>query len=100
MSTSSLTPTFRQQSDHDAHGSISTSSVPLADFKYANDDSVLVVNRLAFDACNASAPLAAFAGGATEFRLHRPGFVCFISGEPGHCEEEGQRLIVRLLVWA
>jgi hypothetical protein len=76
-----------------------TSSVPLADFKYAND-SVLVVDRLAFDACNASAPLAAFAGGATEFRLHRPGFFCFISGEPGHCEEEGQRLIVRLLVWA
>jgi hypothetical protein len=97
VSTSSLTPTFRQQSDHDAHGSISTSSVPLADFKYANDDSVLVVNRLAFDACNASAPLAAFAGGATEFRLHRPGFFCFISGEPGHCEE-GQRLIVRVMV--
>ncbi|XP_066327941.1 early nodulin-like protein 5 [Miscanthus floridulus] len=65
-------------------------------FKYAND-SVLVVDRLAFDACNASEPLAAFADGATKFRLDRPGFFCFISGEPGHCEE-GQRLIVRVMV--
>jgi len=58
---------------------------------------VLVVDRLAFDACNASEPLAAFADGATKFRLDRPGFFCFISGEPGHCEE-GQRLIVRVMV--
>ena len=68
----------------------------LADFKYAND-SVLVVDRLAFDACNASEPLAAFADGATKFRLDRPGFFCFISGEAGHCQE-GQRLIVRVMV--
>ncbi|XP_066320551.1 early nodulin-like protein 7 [Miscanthus floridulus] len=59
------------------------------DFQYAND-SVLVVDRLAFDACNASELLAAFADGATKFRLDRPGFFCFISGEAGHCEE-GQR---------
>ncbi|OQU85322.1 hypothetical protein SORBI_3004G217100 [Sorghum bicolor] len=65
-------------------------------FKYAND-SVLVVDRLAFDACNASEPLAAFADGATKFRLDRPGFFCFISGEAGHCQE-GQRLIVRVMV--
>ncbi|XP_062183717.1 early nodulin-like protein 5 [Phragmites australis] len=65
-------------------------------FKYTND-SVLVVDREAFDACNATEPLTTFADGATTFRLDRPGFFCFISGEPGHCEE-GQRLIVRVMV--
>jgi hypothetical protein len=67
-----------------------------ADFKYAND-SVLLVERPAFDACDTSAPLAAFADGATTFLLDRPGFFCFISGAPGHCEE-GQKLIVRVMV--
>ncbi|CAO2198320.1 unnamed protein product [Urochloa humidicola] len=65
-------------------------------FRYAND-SVLVVERPAFDACDAAAPLAAFADGATAFTLDRPGFFCFISGEPGHCQE-GQKLIVRVMV--
>ncbi|KAF8692863.1 hypothetical protein HU200_039220 [Digitaria exilis] len=65
-------------------------------FKYAHD-SVLVVDREAFDACNTIEPLAAFTDGATTVRLDRPGFFCFISGEPGHCEE-GQRLIVRVMV--
>ncbi|OEL16476.1 hypothetical protein BAE44_0022506 [Dichanthelium oligosanthes] len=65
-------------------------------FRYAND-SVLLVDRAAFDACNATEPLAAFADGATTFVLDRPGFFCFISGEPGHCEE-GQKLIVRVMV--
>ncbi|CAL5020873.1 unnamed protein product [Urochloa decumbens] len=65
-------------------------------FKYAHD-SVLLVDRPALDACNATAPLAAFADGATTVRLDRPGFFCFISGEPGHCEE-GQRLVVRVMV--
>jgi hypothetical protein len=55
---------------------------------------VLVVDRPALDACNATEPLAAFTDGA---RLHCPGFFCFISGEPGHCEQ-GQRLIVRVMV--
>jgi hypothetical protein len=59
---------------------------PVADFKYAND-SVLLVDRTAFDACNTTEPLATFADGATRFVLDRPGFFCFISGEPGHCEE-------------
>jgi len=68
----------------------------VADFKYAND-SVLLVDRTAFDACNTTEPLATFADGATRFVLDRPGFFCFISGEPGHCEE-GQRLIVRVMV--
>ncbi|KAF8724195.1 hypothetical protein HU200_021214 [Digitaria exilis] len=71
-------------------------SLPLADFRYFND-SVLLVDRPDFDACNATAPLAAFVDGATTFPLDRPGFFCFISGEPGHCEE-GQRLIVRVMV--
>ncbi|CAO2203188.1 unnamed protein product [Urochloa humidicola] len=65
-------------------------------FRYAND-SVLVVERPAFDACDAAAPLAAFADGATTVTLDRPGFFCFISGEPGHCEQ-GQKLIVRVMV--
>jgi hypothetical protein len=69
---------------------------PLPDFKYAND-SVLLVDRTAFDACNTTEPLATFADGATKFVLDRPGFFCFISGKPGHCEE-GQRLIVRVMV--
>jgi len=68
----------------------------LAVFKYAQD-SVLVVDRPAFDACNATEPLAAFTDGATTVRLDRPGFFCFISGEPGHCQE-GQRLMVRVMV--
>ena len=68
----------------------------LAVFKYAQD-SVLVVDRPAFDACNATEPLAAFTDGATTVRLDRPGFFCFISGEPGHCEQ-GQKLVVRVMV--
>lgn len=65
-------------------------------FKYEND-SVLLVDREAFDACNATEPLERFADGSTAVRLDRPGFFCYISGEPGHCEE-GQRLIVRVMV--
>lgn len=68
----------------------------IPDFKYGND-SVLLVDRQDFDACNATAPLARFAEGSTTVPLDRPGFFCFISGEPGHCEE-GQRLIVRVMV--
>ena len=69
---------------------------PFAVFRYAND-SVLLVERPAFDACNTTAPLAAFDDGATTFALDRPGFFCFISGEPGHCEQ-GQKLVVRVMV--
>ena len=70
--------------------------VLIPDFKYEND-SVLLVSREEFDACNATDPLSRFADGSTTVRLDRPGFFCFISGEPGHCEE-GQRLIVRVMV--
>ncbi|GJN37932.1 hypothetical protein PR202_gb26933 [Eleusine coracana subsp. coracana] len=38
-------------------------------FKYAANDSVLLVDRAAFDACNATDPVAAFADGATTIRL-------------------------------
>ncbi|KAG8052676.1 hypothetical protein GUJ93_ZPchr0001g31081 [Zizania palustris] len=65
-------------------------------FKFEND-SVLVVDRAAFDVCNTTEPIARFADGATTVRLDRPGFFCFISGEPGHCEE-GQKLVVRVMV--
>jgi hypothetical protein len=76
----------------------------LADFKYAND-SVLLVDRAAFDACNSTQPVASFADGATTFRLNRTGFFCFISvmvhsalpaaaapqqpGHGGHPEQHG-----------
>ncbi|KAK1664209.1 hypothetical protein QYE76_052368 [Lolium multiflorum] len=60
-------------------------------FKYEND-SVLLVDREDFDACNATEPIARSDDGSTTFPLDRPGFFCFISGHPGHCEE-GQRLI-------
>ncbi|XP_040375890.1 early nodulin-like protein 1 [Oryza brachyantha] len=66
-------------------------------FKYGGGDSVLVVDREAFDGCNATEPLASFTDGATTVRLDRPGFFCFISGAPGHCEE-GQKLVVRVMV--
>ncbi|KAL6850471.1 hypothetical protein ACP4OV_021098 [Aristida adscensionis] len=65
-------------------------------FRYARD-SVLMVDRAAFEACNATDPLAAFTDGATVVRLDRPGFFCFISGEPGHCQAD-QKLIVRVMV--
>ncbi|XP_047054341.1 early nodulin-like protein 2 [Lolium rigidum] len=65
-------------------------------FKYEND-SVLLVDREDFDACNATEPIARSDDGSTTFPLDRPGFFCFISGHPGHCEE-GQRLIVRVMV--
>ncbi|BAD81202.1 putative NtEPc-like protein [Oryza sativa Japonica Group] len=66
-------------------------------FRYGGGDSVLVVDREAFDGCNATEPVARFAGGATTVPLGRPGFFCFISGAPGHCDG-GQRLIVRVMV--
>uniref|UniRef100_A0A0D9UZJ0 Phytocyanin domain-containing protein n=1 Tax=Leersia perrieri TaxID=77586 RepID=A0A0D9UZJ0_9ORYZ len=66
-------------------------------FRYGSGDSVLVVDREAFDGCDATAPVAAFADGATTVRLDRPGFFCFISGAPGHCDE-GQKLVVRVMV--
>jgi hypothetical protein len=58
---------------------------------------VLLVDREDFDACNATEPIARSDDGSTTFPLDRPGFFCFISGHPGHCEE-GQRLIVRVMV--
>uniref|UniRef100_A0A0E0C0L1 Phytocyanin domain-containing protein n=1 Tax=Oryza meridionalis TaxID=40149 RepID=A0A0E0C0L1_9ORYZ len=66
-------------------------------FRYGGGDSVLVVDREAFDGCNATEPVARFAGGATTVPLGRPGFFCFISGAPGHCDG-GQRLMVRVMV--
>ena len=55
------------------------------------------MDREEFDACDATEPLAKFVDGNTTLRLYRPGFFCFISGEPGHCQE-GQKLIVRVMV--
>uniref|UniRef100_A0ACD5VI59 Uncharacterized protein n=1 Tax=Avena sativa TaxID=4498 RepID=A0ACD5VI59_AVESA len=65
-------------------------------FKYQND-SVLLVDREDFDTCNATEPIARSDDGSTKVPLDRPGFFCFISAQPGHCEE-GQKLIVRVMV--
>ncbi|CAM0880896.1 unnamed protein product [Alopecurus aequalis] len=65
-------------------------------FKYEND-SVLLVDREDFDACNATEPIARSDDGSTTVPLDRPGFFCFISGQPGHCGE-GQKLVVRVMV--
>jgi hypothetical protein len=58
---------------------------------------VLLVDREDFDACNATEPIARSDDGSTTVPLDRPGFFCFISGKPGHCEE-GQKLVVRVMV--
>ena len=58
---------------------------------------MLLVDREDFDACNATEPVARSDDGSTTVPLDRPGFFCFISGQPGHCEE-GQKLVVRVMV--
>ncbi|CAL5081966.1 unnamed protein product [Urochloa decumbens] len=71
-------------------------------FKYSNNDSVLLVRRGDYDACNAASPVQARSGTAGAgasvvllFRLDRPGLFFFISGEPGRCEA-GQRMVVHV----
>ncbi|ONK79355.1 uncharacterized protein A4U43_C01F5520 [Asparagus officinalis] len=65
-------------------------------FKYAND-SVLVVDREGYVACDTSNPLLAFTDGNSTFWFDHYGYFYFISGEPDHCRS-GQRLIVRVMV--
>jgi hypothetical protein len=63
-------------------------------FKYpANQDSVLLVSRDAFQNCNTTNPAATYNDGNTAFKFPRPGPYYFISGAQGHCEK-GQKLVV------
>jgi len=63
-------------------------------FKYvANQDSVLLVTRDAFQTCNTTNPAASYNDGNTSFKFPRPGPYYFISGAQGHCEK-GQKIVV------
>ncbi|KAF6145101.1 hypothetical protein GIB67_013452 [Kingdonia uniflora] len=65
-------------------------------FKYEND-SVVVVNKTAFQNCDLSDPIMKFEDGGTVFRFERYGFFYFISGVPGHCKS-GQKIVIRVMV--
>ncbi|PNT76052.1 early nodulin-like protein 1 [Brachypodium distachyon] len=65
-------------------------------FRYATNDSVLVVSREDYKLCSAEKPALRLEGGEGRFRLERSGFLYFISGSPGHCDA-GQRLTVRVM---
>ena len=73
----------------------------VSDFKYAGDDSVLLVRLGDYERCSeASRPLRRFAddggGRGTRFALARPGLFYFISGVPARCRA-GQRMVVRVV---
>jgi hypothetical protein len=67
-----------------------------AEFKYASNDSVLVVNHDDYKQCSTDAPLSRFTDGDTKFTFDRFGLFYFVSGAPGHCEA-GQRMIARVM---
>ncbi|CAL5196762.1 unnamed protein product [Lathyrus oleraceus] len=61
-------------------------------FKYnKGSDSVLEVNKEAYDKCNKTNPINKFEDGNTEFTLDRSGPFYFISGNDKNCEK-GQKL--------
>ncbi|CAF1896809.1 unnamed protein product [Brassica napus] len=66
-------------------------------FKYAKgSDSVQVVAKGDYDACNVNNPIEKFDNGDTEIALNRSGPFYFISGNQEHCTK-GQKLIVFVL---
>ncbi|KAH0896830.1 hypothetical protein HID58_046398 [Brassica napus] len=66
-------------------------------FKYAKgSDSVQVVAKGDYDACNVNNPIEKFDNGNTEIALNRSGPFYFISGNQEHCTK-GQKLIVFVL---
>ena len=71
--------------------------IRVSDFKYGDDDSVLLVRLGDYERCRAASPLRRFAdGGGGRFPLARPGLFYFISGAPARCEA-GQRMAVRVV---
>ncbi|CAL9116236.1 unnamed protein product [Musa textilis] len=66
-------------------------------FRYSNGtDSVLVVTKQDYDACNVSNPIQKLEGGDSMFSLDRSGPFFFISGVPDNCRK-GQKLVVVVL---
>ncbi|KAM0903008.1 hypothetical protein ACQ4PT_018834 [Festuca glaucescens] len=66
-------------------------------FRYAKNDSVLVVTRDDYKVCRGDRSALRLDGGEeARFWLERSGFLYFISGAPGHCDA-GQRLTVRVM---
>ncbi|CAL9084376.1 unnamed protein product [Musa textilis] len=66
-------------------------------FRYRKEaDSVLVVTKQDYDACNASNPIQKLEGGDSTFKFDRSGPFYFISGVPESCRE-GQKLAVVVL---
>lgn len=69
------------------------------DFKYSNNDSVLLVRPSDYDGCSAASPVSRLKGGGgagcggAKFRLGDPGIFFFISGVPARCEA-GLRMVV------
>ncbi|KAG0534338.1 hypothetical protein BDA96_04G271400 [Sorghum bicolor] len=64
-------------------------------FKYANNDSVLLVSHDDYKQCSTETPVSRFSSGDTKFKLDSYGPLYFVSGAAGHCEA-GQRMIVRV----
>ncbi|KZV20742.1 Early nodulin-like protein 1 precursor [Dorcoceras hygrometricum] len=63
-------------------------------FEYdGSKDSVLLVTKEDYLACNTTSPVASYRGGNTTVKLERSGPYYFISGEQGNCVK-GQKLIV------
>ncbi|XP_010676064.2 early nodulin-like protein 21 [Beta vulgaris subsp. vulgaris] len=65
-------------------------------FKYTND-SVLLVERDAYEDCDVHNPILKFNDGNTVFEFDNSGFVYFISGKTSHCQA-GQKMIIRVMV--
>ncbi|CAL9186978.1 unnamed protein product [Musa hybrid cultivar] len=63
-------------------------------FRYKKgSDSVLVVTKQDYDACDVSKPIQKLDGGDSAFKIDRSGPLYFISGAPGKCRQ-GQKLVV------
>ncbi|XP_064975001.1 early nodulin-like protein 18 [Musa acuminata AAA Group] len=63
-------------------------------FRYKKgEDSVLVVSKQDYDACDVSKPIQKLDGGDSVFKFDRSGPFYFISGTPGNCQR-GQKLVV------
>ncbi|CAM0877098.1 unnamed protein product [Alopecurus aequalis] len=66
-------------------------------FRYAMNDSVLLVTRDDYKLCRGDRPALRLDGGEeARFRLERSGILYFISGALGHCDG-GQRITVRVM---
>ncbi|WOL20529.1 hypothetical protein Cni_G29334 [Canna indica] len=66
-------------------------------FKYKSGaDSVLLVSKEDYDACDVSRPIQKLEGGDSEFQFDRSGPFYFVSGVPGNCRN-GQKLVVVVL---